>query len=449
LNILTNLSNRAWGSAVIASHIFGQRKTACLPRKQLDELRDRRVRDIVAYAAKHVPFYPDWFTHLGVRPGDIRGAADLDRLPLIDRDLVRTQPRLFLSKARAARNALSFQTSGTTGTPVQIWHDRASLLANIPYGERERVPVNETCGSFRPKEVYVGYESSTFKKVIAFYNESTFMPVRPKRRFVSLLEPLESIAGIINQERPDVLVGYGGWIDLFFKSVSAQGIKLHPPKLVMYMGEALPYGAREFIEQEFGIPVFSRYNAVESFKIGFYCQQRSGFHLHEDLCHIRIAGPDGAAMPAGASGQVVLSNLVNRGTVLLNYPMGDVAALQDIPCSCGRTFRTLSELDGRLEDILQLGGGRCVHPRAIWEVVKRHPEVLQYQLIQREMNRFDLALVTRDEPAFSAVLEPVLAGLKRLLGEDATINATRRPGLHKPEGGKVRVVVSLGNSGAA
>jgi hypothetical protein len=53
-----------------------------------------------------------------------------------------------------------------------------------PYGERERDPVNRHCGSFRPRELYVGYETSTFKKVIDFYNENVVMPVRPQRRFI-------------------------------------------------------------------------------------------------------------------------------------------------------------------------------------------------------------------------------------------------------------------------
>lgn len=437
-----SLWGKLWGSAVIARHVWGQRKTAFMPCEQLDRLRDARVRRMVAHAAESVPFYADWFKSLGVTPADIRGAADLDRLPVIDKDLVRAQPDLFRSRHRSARGAISFTTSGTTGTPVEVWHDRASVLANIPYGEREREPVNQLCGSFRPKEIYVGYESSTFKKVIAFYNENSLLPVRPRRRFVPLLTPLDEVARIIDHERPDVLVGYGGWIDLFFRTAAASGLQFHKPKLVMYMGEALPFGGREFIESHFGIPVFSRYNAVESFKIGYYCQRRTGFHIHEDLCHIRIADAQGAPVPANAMGQVVLSNLVNRATVLLNYPMGDMAALAAEPCPCGRTFRLMSELDGRVEDIIETADGRFIHPRAVWEIVKDFPQVLQYQLCELDGREFALTLVTASEDDFAAVSAPIAAGLSALLGPGARISASRRPNLHKPEGGKVRVVVS-------
>ncbi len=122
-------------------------------------------------------------------------------------------------------------------------HDRRSLLANIGFGERERAPVIDgTGGSFRPKEMYVGNETSTMKNVVAFYAQSTFMPVRPRRRFVSVREPIEGVAALTRAERPDLLVGYGGWIQLFFNTVAARGLEIHRPKMVMYMAEALPHG---------------------------------------------------------------------------------------------------------------------------------------------------------------------------------------------------------------
>ncbi|HVO26374.1 MAG TPA: hypothetical protein VMW56_22400 [Candidatus Margulisiibacteriota bacterium] len=431
------------GNAVIAANLRGQRSIPFLPLHQLEALRDRRIREMVTYAARTVPYYREWFARLGIDPRQVRGAADLDRLPVLDRELVRAQPHLFVTEASAARHAVSFSTSGTTGTPLEVRHDRRSLLANLAFGERERAPVLSLCsGTFRPRELYVGYETSTFKKVQAFYAEHTLLPVRPQRRFVSLLEPVEKIAAIANAECPDVLVGYGGWIDLFFKTVAARGMNLRPPKLVMYMGEALPYGARDWIEGRFGIPVLSRYNAVEAFKIGFFCEQRTGFHLHEDLCHVRIVAPDGRTAAPGVEGEVVISNLVNRASVLLNYPIGDAAAMAAEPCPCGRTFRLLAELEGRVEDMLPRADGRFVHPRAIWQVFKGDVEVLQYQLTQYELQRFVLTLVTADQAAFQRALARALPELERALGAGAIIDVSRRSEIDRGMSGKFRAVAS-------
>jgi len=439
------LIKKLYGSGVIAWTLRGQKKIPFLPRKKLDQARDRNIREVVRYAARQVPYYREWFRREGIDPREIKGARELDSLPVLDKELVRSRPEMFLAEGRRSKGALSFRTSGTTGTPIEIFHDRRSLLANFAYGERERDPFIQICGGgFRPKELYIGYETSTFKKVTGFYAENVLFPVKPIRRQIPLSQPVEEIADILNQENPDILVGYGAWINLFFRTVAARGIKINGPRMVMYIGEALPHGTREYIEGELGIPVLTRYNAVEAFKIGFYCQERRGFHLHEDLCHLRVVDKNGRNVADGEIGEVVISNLVNRGSVLLNYPMGDMAAISGEPCPCGRTFKVVSELEGRTEDILNLADGRHVHPRAVWQVFKEYREVLQYQVIQETSTLFKISIVTPDEASFPSLKQKITEDLNTLLGEGAEIKFEWRPDIIQRPGQKFRVVVSYG-----
>jgi phenylacetate-CoA ligase len=442
-----HLWRRLAGNAVIAATLRGQKGIPYLARPQLEALRDRQVRAMVTYAARHVPYYRDWFARSRVDPKTITAAADLERLPILDKNLLRARPDLFRAESAAGRTALAFLTSGTTGTPIEIHHDRRSLLANFAYGERERVPVNQLCGgAFRPRELYVGYTTSTFKKVQAFYAQSTLLPVRPQRSFVSLLEPIEKIAAMVDTQRPDVLVGYGAWVDLFFKTIEARRLEVSLPRVVMYIGEALPYGARELIEGRFGVALLSRYNAVEAFKIGFTCEQRTGFHLHEDLCHVRIVDDAGQTVAPGQAGRILISNLVNRATVLINYPIGDVGTLGAGRCACGRTLQLLCELEGRVEDVLALPGGRFVHPRAIWQVFKESPKILQYQLVQRAPQRFELKLVTVDDAAFQRAMARCLPELQAVLGATASIDAERCTEIPRQSGEKFRAVESYGGT---
>jgi phenylacetate-CoA ligase len=92
----------------------------------------------------------------------------------------------------------------------------------------------------------------------------------------------------------------------------------------------------------------------------FECERRSGFHLNTDACHVRIADEDGETVPDGVAGEVVISNLVNRATVILNYRTGDRAVMSSEPCSCGRTLPLLQELQGRVCDTIY-----CVDDRDV------------------------------------------------------------------------------------
>jgi phenylacetate-CoA ligase len=427
------------------SALRGQRRAPFLPRERIEARRDAAIRRIVEHAARTVPHYRDLFARERLHPREIRGAADLDRLPLLDPAAVRADPDRFTSQSRRVRGSLEFVT-GSVVRPLELRHDRRSLLRNIAYGERERAPVIQLCGgSFRPRELHIGYETSNLRKVLDFYAANTRLPVKPRRDSISMVAPFEDILDAVNGVRPEVLTAYGGFLDTFFRTVVARGVTVHAPKVVMYVGETLPAERRRWIEHELGAHVMSRYCAAEAFKIGYFCEEGTGFHLHDDLTHVRVLRRDGTAADPGEAGEIVISNLVNRATVLLNYPMGDLATLAGDTCRCGRSHRLLSELHGRVEDVMPLANGEHVHPRAVWSVFKGDRRVLQYQLVQHDLRRFELRLVTADEPSFPESRDRALHELRRLLGEDAHIEAVQHTQLGRNERektGKFRAVES-------
>jgi phenylacetate-CoA ligase len=436
---------RLRGSLAVMAHLRGDARVPFAPAGRIAAIRDTRIRGIVAYAARTVPYYRDLFARERIDAREIRGIDDLHGLPLLDPEAVRADPIHFTSESRRARGSVTL-TSGSIGRrPLQIRHDRRSLLANIAYGERERGPVTQLCGgSFRPREVHIGYEGSNFRKVLAFYAENTRLPT-PRRTSLSMVAPFDEIVDAINAARPDVLTAYGGFLDAFFRTLVARGGRIHVPKVVMYMGEVLSAERREWIECELGARVMSRYCATEAFKIGYFCEARTGFHLHDDLCDVRVVRADGSDAAPGEEGEIVISNLVNHATVLLNYPMGDVAALLDRTCPCGRGHRLLSEVKGRMEDMLPLANGEHLHPRAVWRLFKDDNQVLQYQLIQHDLRRFQLKLVTADPQAFPHSRDRALAELRRLVGPDADIEASHHDELGRSErakSGKFRAVES-------
>jgi phenylacetate-CoA ligase len=414
-----------------------------LPSQQWRALRDARVRSIVRHAAATVPHYRDLFRAERIDPRDIRSAADLDRLPLLEKATIWQAPERFLSESFNRSNAMPLITSGSTGKPLTVYHDHESLLANIAFGERERAVIAALCGKgVRWREVLLLYKGSTLGKVLSYYQQATFIPIRPDRLFVSMLDPIETVVEAMNRFRPDVVIGYAGYVEMLFKTVAARSLTMHVPRLVICGGEALTVPGREFITERFGVRLTAIYNAVESFKIGFACEAGDDYHLHGDLCHLKIVDGAGNALPDGVSGEVVISNLVNRATVLLNYRLGDVAMRSTRRCACGRTLPLLSGLEGRLEDIMTLPDGSFVHPLAIWGVFKGKPEVLRYQVIQLAPNRFELRLVTLDEQTYQRVLPAVLQEFHQLLGASATIEPTYYRDLEAPGPGKFRAVIA-------
>jgi phenylacetate-CoA ligase len=254
---------------------------------------------------------------------------------------------------------------------------------------------------------------------------------------------VEHVIDTLNDYRPDVLGSYGSYLEALFRMVAARDMDVHMPRAVLYFTDAMTDGGKRLLEDTLGIPVLSHYSAAEAFKIGFTCEERTGFHLHEDLTYVKIVDSSGRRLPPGEKGEVIISNLVNRGTVLLNYRLGDIAALSHEPCPCGRTFVMLSDLEGRVEDIIHLPDGSFVHPRLVWKLFKHRAGVLRYQLIQHALDTFELRLTTIDRSAFDHVIGEVIADLRQLLGQDAIIDAVYQAEFQPYTGAKFRPVLSL------
>jgi phenylacetate-CoA ligase len=428
---------RARGTLTVLRRLPGQRRVHRLPAGHIAARRDARIRALVRYAAETVPHYR------GLNPRTIRGAPDLEGLALLEKSAVQDDPERFRSRARPGREAIRFRTTGSTAQPLTVFHDRASLLANIAYSERERaVEVRFVGRRYGYGVLDVRAPTGTVGRVQAFYEAATYRPRRPDRRLLPVETDPEEVLALVERVRPAVLRSYGGFLELLFRVAAANGGLRHRPSAVLYSGDTMSRPGRELIESRFGIPVLSQYNAVECFKIGFTCEERAGFHLHEDLCHVWLARPDGSPCAPGERDEVVLSNLVNRGTVLLNYRLGDVARLDDGPCPCGRTTRRLVDLEGRVDEVFELPNGSFVYPTAVWRVFRERPEILRYQLVQRELASFELrAVVTANEAGPDAIAD-VVPALRKLL-DGAEVRTTLVDGLPEGPGGKFRHLVPL------
>ena len=427
---------RVAGTFTILRAWPGQRRFPFEPLKRQLEARDRRVREIVRYASRHVPAYRE------LDPSEFRGADDLARLPLISRKDLLDDRAAFRSDAVREADGLAIRTSGSSGEPLDVLHDRRSALANIAYSERERAVVLAMLGTKAYRSLAFEYRLGALLVVRAFYDEAAYRPRRPSFEFVASEEPLERCLEALQRVRPDVVIATGSWLEPIFREVVAAKHPIPLPRLLVHGGSAMSATCRELTEDELDIPVVSRYSASESLKIGYTCEQRDGFHVHEDLCVVELIGPDGEAVAEGERGSVVISNLVNRGTVLLRYRLGDHGRITSEPCACGRPSRRLVELEGKRIVNLRLPDGSTVHSRTLWGVIKRADSVRRFQIVQREPTRFEVRLVTDDRSTYDDIVPEILSGMRALL-PGCEVDASWHEELHAEPGQRFETIIGL------
>lgn len=437
------LTRLEW-TAYLARHLRGQSGFPYRSLRAIERAQARRVRRMVAHAYNTVPYYRETMDRLGVDPRGFRTARDLARLPIIERDQLQHDPDYFLSTEN--RGSPDFETSsgGSTGAPRTVRWDTAGIFQNAAHSERERSIIATLVGRFAHyRESVITTPFASDQKIQSIYRERALLPSRAllQHQYLSLFDSAAKNVRLLNEFQPDVIRSYGTYLAVLFSYVHSTGVRFYHPKVVFYDGAELPDTARRLITDTFGIHVLSAYQAIEAFKIGFECEAHSGLHLNVDLYPLRIVDDAGLEVSPGDDGDVVVSNLVNRATVLLNYRLGDIAHLLPAPCACGRTLPLLSFLQGRTDDWIRMSSGELIHPQAARTIFTEESSIWQYQVVQEEADQFHVLIVGGDDPV--AIRARVSRRFSDRFGENVRMHMSFVDGIEPTSRGKVKAVVSL------
>jgi phenylacetate-CoA ligase len=440
------LLTRLFWSAYLAYHLRDQARYPFKPLDVIKRDQARRVRAMVSYAYRYVLHYRETMDQLGLTPADFQGADDLSKLPLVERHQLVGHPERFVSTAQPLDRYLQLRSSGSSGLPSTIRHDARAVFQNAAHAERDRCMITPLLGRrVGYRETVIGVHHSATHAVQQFLQERGLFPrgVRIQRQYLSLLDPTGKNLGLINEFKPDIIHSYGSYLDILFPFLHATGATFHRPRVVTYSSDGLLPSVRHLIEKEFNIPVFSTYQATEAFKIAFECEHHQGMHLNIDLYPVRIVDEEGREVAEGESGEVVVSNLVNRGTVLFNFRLGDIAAILPDRCPCGRSLPLLSFLQGRKDDLIELPSGELIHPLSLKLIfLVNEPEIWEYQILQTTPRHLRVAIVAAETCDRPQMKQRIAAKMTRVLGSEVKVDISFVDSIDRTVGGKFRTVIS-------
>jgi phenylacetate-CoA ligase len=133
---------------------------------------------------------------------------------------------------------------------------------------------------------------------------------------------------------------------------------------------------------------------------------------------------------------------VNRGTVLLNYRLGDEATILRDACTCGRNLPLLSFLEGRVDDWIAAPDGQRRHPQTVRALLTDEDELWMYRIIQASPSEFTVQVVATagcDRDELRARLQ---AKFSDRLGASVRTDVEFVEDLPRTVRGKVRTVVA-------
>jgi phenylacetate-CoA ligase len=151
-------------------------------------------------------------------------------------------------------------------------------------------------------------------------------------------------------------------------------------EIALVAGEILSPSLRKGLN-DYGILVRQAYITADLGGVAYECPEECGMHISDDL-YLEICDPiTGESLPAGSIGEVVVTDFSNECYPLIRYGTGDLSAVDDGRCACGRTSHKLKGIMGRADEVTKIKG-MFVHPRQVDEAAARFPgEVEKIRLV--------------------------------------------------------------------
>jgi len=397
-------------------------------------MRNNLLAEVIRIAYAEVPFYRDWMDRAGVRPSDIRRPEDLARIPVIGKsDLRAAYPhRVVRSTGHPAHETT---TTGSTGSAFSVMEDnetagwyRASFLLACEWGGWRIGDPHLQSGMSIQRQGVKALKDRAMGCSYAVANVLT------DDRMDELLELLE-------RRRIRHVWGY----PLFLHVLAARAVQRgwnRPMASLVTWGDALHPEQRRTIEAAFQTRVTDTYGCGEGFQASAQCGEGDTYHTHDLDVILEYLDDEGRPVPAGTSGQVVITRLHAGPMPLIRYRVGDMAAAGDgTPCPCGRGFGTMAKLEGRISDCVLTPAGNRLTVHSFAAGMQTFHDLESFQVEQEDAHNLRVRVVPG--AGYSAGTAPrIVETLKEygLVGMQVTVETV--PEIPPTPGGKRRFVIN-------
>ena len=417
-------------------------RTERYSRAELEAYQDERLRTVVSHAYDTVPFYRRRFDELKLKPSDIKGQRDLHKIPLLTRADIRTHFDDLRSSTVSRRALLTGHTSGTTGTPLTVGYDKATVWMTYAVFDRHYS--------------WAGGRLADDPDRIAVARGNVIVPLgqkappywrfnRPQNQLLLSsfhLSPanLPAYFEELARFKPSVMDGYPSTLYVLAKYLQSRN-QTFPVRAAISSSETLYEFQRAVIEERFVCRVFDYYAAAERVVFSGECDHHRGHHVSMEYGLAEAVDQNGDPVPAGTVGRLVGTSLHNMAMPLLRYVTNDMTALKPESCSCGRGLALMDDVTTKAEDVLTLRDGRLISPSVLTHPFKPLDCIDGSQIIQTSLDEVIVRLVAG--PAYTdRHTQHLITELKSRLGDDVRVEVQLVDQLERSPNGKFKWVIS-------
>ncbi len=407
-------------------------------RDEIEHWQIDKLKKIITHAFDSVPGYQQLYRESGVTPGDINALSDIRRLPFVSKELLRDNIDDFTSRAVPQWKRLYRTTGGSTGIPFGFYLMQEDIEREMAFlhsawsragwklGEASALLRGAFIGSERDFYEYDPFLKD-LKLSVYYMTEKTYQTYRHK----------------LLKVRPRHLQAYPSAATLFADLVIRNGDEGKFTFRLLLLGSENLYDLqKERILSAFpGARIFSWYGHAEQILFAPMCEHSERLHLDPFYGFAEILGDDNNEVAEGETGELVGTSFWSMATPFIRYRTMDLAQKGGLSCpECGRQYRLLDSIQGRLQELIVTKSGRYISMTAINMHSDVFDNVKQFQFHQKEAGKVTFNIVRK--PTYGeGDTKKIHSELMKKLGSDMELDIRFVDAIEVPKSGKFRFLI--------
>ncbi len=420
----------------------------CMGRKGMQEIQSQRLKKIVSYVYRNCPLYRAKFDSSGVKPSDVKGIRDIQKLPFTIKDDMRDSYPFGLFSSPVGEVKEIHVSSGTTGNPTVVGYTKKDLKL-----WSEVMARSLCCAGAEPGDrIQIAYGYGLFTGGLGFHYGAlemglTIIPAssgQTKRQLKLMTDFKPRILGCT----PSYAL---------YMADEAREMGLDPRdsswEIGIFGAEPWSDSMRKEIESTWNMLATDVYGLSEIIGPGVAqeCQHKDGLHIWSDVFYPEVVNPDsGKTAGEGEAGELVITTLTKSGIPLIRYRTRDNVSITYEKCRCGRTAPRISKIKGRTDDMIVVRGINVFPSQIEHVLLSIEGTQPHYQLIvdrkAGEMDELEI-LVEVEEKVFSdevrklqVLEEKIRKEIASVLSISARVKLVEPRTIERSEGKAKRVI---------
>ena len=421
----------------------------CISRDDLEQLQMERLQTTMNRIYQNVAYYKHSFDKNKINIEKIKSIKDLQELPFTTKDDLRLGYPYELFAVPLRDIVRIHSTAGTTGKPIVVGYTHSDINHWMTMICRLLTAVDITDHDFI--QIAFNYNLSSAGLGFHYGAEKIGASVIP-----SSSEIINRQITVMKDFKSTVLISTPGFALHIAKVLEEMNI--HPEELYLKAGlfgaEPWSENLRSEIERGLHLKAYDNYGLTELIGPGvaFECTCRSGLHINEDHFIVEVVDPKTLMpLPIGDEGELVFTTITKQGFPLIRYRTGDISALVEGKCECGRTLTRMKRIQGRTDDMIIIGGINFF-PSQVEEALLQVKGVEpHFQIILNRADGIDTVEVqveaSGNMPSFDemstlvALKSKVERHLEDAIGVKSKVTFVERKSIRRSQGDKLKRVI--------